>query len=133
MTEIVENARSAAKAARQLADAACDVVALAIAPEGRIESRLADRHQRLVHGFAWIATTAEALAATVGWAERAKAVGSFGEIEQLTLQIGFGEYCAQLIGGLPMSQSELVRPAELGLVDAAARFAEDASVAWFVS
>ena len=35
----------------------------------------------------------------------------FGETEALILQIGFGEYLAQLAGGIPMSQSEIVRPA----------------------
>jgi (2S)-methylsuccinyl-CoA dehydrogenase len=33
--------------------------------------------------------------------------------------IGCGEYLAQLLGGLPMSQTEFVRPAEMGMLDAA--------------
>jgi (2S)-methylsuccinyl-CoA dehydrogenase len=93
----------------------------AIAPQGKIDAALADKEQRLVHGFAWIATTAEALAATAEWAARGKAAGRHGEIEELVLRIGFGEYLAQLLGGVPMSQNEMVRPGELGLTEAAAR------------
>ncbi|NJM93220.1 MAG: acyl-CoA/acyl-ACP dehydrogenase, partial [Rhodospirillaceae bacterium] len=35
--------------------------------------------------------------------------------ERLILQLGFGEYLAQIIGGIPMSQGEIVRPSDLGL------------------
>ena len=41
--------------------------------------------------------------------------GRFGEIEELLVRIGLGEYLAQIIGGIPMSQGEIVRPADLGL------------------
>ena len=44
--------------------------------------------------------------------------GRFGEIESLIAQIGAGEYLAQLAGGVPMSQGEIVRPHELGLKEA---------------
>lgn len=56
-----------------------------------------------------------ALQAAQRWAERIAAAGTFGERERLTLVMGFGEYLAQLHGGIPMSQSEFVRPDELGL------------------
>ena len=36
-------------------------------------------------------------------------------MERLILQIGFGEYLAQLAGGIPMSQGEIARPADVGL------------------
>lgn len=45
------------------------------------------------------------------------------------LAIGFGEYCAQLAHGVPMSASEVVRPAALGAGEAAARFARNEAVA----
>ncbi|MEM6826046.1 MAG: acyl-CoA dehydrogenase family protein, partial [Pseudomonadota bacterium] len=38
-----------------------------------------------------------------------------GELEQLILQIAFGEYLWQLYGGLPMSQGEILRPQDVGL------------------
>nr|WP_308219679.1 hypothetical protein [Azospirillum argentinense] len=37
------------------------------------------------------------------------------------LQAAFGEYLAQLDGGLAMSQGEIVRPADFGLDDAGRR------------
>ena len=87
MTDWTQLAAKAAEAARTFAEAARARTAQAIAPEGRIDAKLADREQRLVHGFAWIATTAEALAATAEWAARGKAAGRHGEIEQLVLRI----------------------------------------------
>ena len=45
-----------------------------------------------------------------GWAAALDAAGRLGETERLILQIGFGEYLAQLAGGIPMSQVEIVRP-----------------------
>src|SRR5580704_754231 len=41
--------------------------------------------------------------------------GNFGEIEDLVVRIGAGEYLAQILGGIPMSQGEIVRLADLGL------------------
>ncbi|MEM9429403.1 MAG: acyl-CoA dehydrogenase family protein [Pseudomonadota bacterium] len=72
-------------------------------------------HQHAVHGLAWIATTIEALRQMQGWAKRLSAEGRFGTLEQGLHQILFGEYLHQLAGGLPMSQQEILRPADLGL------------------
>jgi (2S)-methylsuccinyl-CoA dehydrogenase len=128
----VATSTAAATAARAYAEAARVRTAETIAADGRVSSALADREQRLVHGFAWIATTAEALAATADWATRAAAGGRFGAVEQLTLRVGFGEYLAQLLGGVPMSQNEIVRPHELGLDHAAGRLADDDAVRAFL-
>ena len=132
-TELVAAARGAAEAASDFVEAPRRRVAEVIAPSGRVESALADREQRLVHGFAWIATTAAALRATAAWAARSEAAGRSGPADALVLQIGFGEYLAQLTGGVPMSQSEIVRPLELGLADAAAKLAADPAVVRFLA
>ena len=133
MTDWIAAAATAAESARAYAAAAQARVAAIIAPNGKPDAALADREQRLVHGFAWIATTAEALAATADWAARGLAEGRFGAIEELVLRVGFGEYLAQLIGGVPMSQNEFARPGELGLARAAAALADDAAVARFLA
>jgi (2S)-methylsuccinyl-CoA dehydrogenase len=39
--------------------------------------------------------------------------GKFGEVEQLILQIAFGEYLWQIYGGIPMSQGEILRPQDM--------------------
>ena len=127
MTDWIKQAGFAVEASRAYVRAAQSRVAQSIAPSGKVDAAVADREQRLVHGFAWIATTAEALAALCDWATRGQVAGRFGDIEALTLRVGFGEYCAQLIGGVPMSQNEYARPHELGLArDAAALAANDA-------
>jgi (2S)-methylsuccinyl-CoA dehydrogenase len=41
--------------------------------------------------------------------------GTLSEIEEHLVRIGVGEYLAQILGGIPMSQNEVVRPADLGL------------------
>jgi (2S)-methylsuccinyl-CoA dehydrogenase len=128
VSDWIRLARGAAAAARVYAVAAQARVRDAIAPGGKVDSGLADREQRLVHGAAWISTLAEALEATAGWAERSEEAGRFGALEALTLRVGFGEYLAQLLGGVPMSQNEFARPRELGLTEAAARLEQDESV-----
>lgn len=132
MTDWISSAHAAAAVARNYAASAQARVAAVIASSGKVDSAAADREQRLVHGFAWIATTAEALAATADWAQRGLAAGRYQKIEELTLRVGFGEYLAQLIGGVPMSQNEYARPHELGLADAAAVLGQDPSVRLFL-
>jgi (2S)-methylsuccinyl-CoA dehydrogenase len=61
----------------------------------------------------------EAIRRLAAYAERLAEAGSLGEIEELIVRIGAGEYLAQIIGGIPMSQGEIVRLADLGLNPAA--------------
>jgi len=70
--------------------------------------------QHSTHGFAWLATYLEALKQLSAWAERLSAEGKFGETEELITAMGFSEYVNQIVGGIPMSQGEFIRPAELG-------------------
>ena len=86
-----------------------------LAPEGKPDRKALDTHQHAAHGLSWVVTYIETLRETAHWAERLEAEGKFGEIEQLLSQILFSEYCAQLIGGIPMNQGEIIRPADLGV------------------
>src|SRR5690348_14457080 len=88
-------------------------VAARVAPGGKVDRKLIDVEQRATHGLAWVLTYVETLKETANWADRIDAEGRFGEIEQLLTQILFGEYLSQLIGGLPMTQLELVRPFDM--------------------
>ena len=130
--QLIERAKAASDAARGLVDALHARVAAMIAPEGRVDSAAAEREQRLVHGFAWFATTAEAMAATAGWAQRAQAAGAFADIDALVLQVGLGENCAQLAGGVAMGQGETVRPHEFGLATEARAFSAHEAVSCFI-
>lgn len=85
-----------------------------VSKDGRVSGGLIEEHQNAAHGLSWIATYVESLRQMHAWAERIKADGKLGEIEQLILQIGFGEYLAQLRGGIPMSQGEIIRLADAG-------------------
>ena len=97
-----------------LADATLAVRAL-VSPAGHVSGRMVDREQRATHGLAWLATYAEAVRQLAAYAERMRDAGRLGELEALAVRVGIGEYLAQAIGGIPISQGELVRPADLGL------------------
>ncbi|TVR84429.1 MAG: acyl-CoA dehydrogenase [Rhodospirillales bacterium] len=84
---------------------------------GRIQADLVDQHQFAAHGYAWLATYVSALRAMLAWAERLQGEGKLGELEALYLQSAFGEYLGQMVGGIPMSQVELVRPNDMGVSD----------------
>ncbi len=133
MNDWIALAQEAAAAARGYADAVHSKVAETIAPNGKVDAALAEEAQRMVHGFAWTATTAEALFATSEWARRAQEEGDYGEVEELVLKIGFGEYLSQLASGVAMSQNEIVRPTEFGLTEAARNFAAREPVATFIA
>jgi len=126
--ELLREARAALAAADRLVEEAQRAVAGKVAPGGRVDAAALDREQFAAHGFAWYSTYAAALRQLLAWAERLEGSGRFGERERLMLQIGFGEYLAQLAGGLPMSQGEMVRPADLGIADAARGLAGEPSV-----
>jgi (2S)-methylsuccinyl-CoA dehydrogenase len=94
-------------------------VAGRVTVEGRPMARVFDREQRATHGLAWLATYVEAIRQLAAYAERMIDAGNFGEIEELVVRIGAGEYLAQVLGGIPMSQGEIVRLHDLGLGTAA--------------
>ncbi|HBT40897.1 MAG TPA: acyl-CoA dehydrogenase [Rhodospirillaceae bacterium] len=82
---------------------------------GKVSGPLVDANQVAAHGLSWLATYVEGLRQMLGWAERLEGAGQFGEMEQLMVQAAFGEYLAQIKGGIALSQVEIVRPADLGL------------------
>jgi len=83
--------------------------------DGRVSGAALEANQTMAHGLAWLATYVESLRQMQAWAERLQAEGKFGEVEQLLLQIGFGEYLWQVYGGIPMNQGEILRLQDLGL------------------
>lgn len=85
-----------------------------------------DAAQHAAHGLAWLATTVEALRQMNLWAARLEEEGAFGELEQLLLLAAFAEYGAQVAGGIPMSQLEIIRPDALGVARSEVRAYEDA-------
>jgi (2S)-methylsuccinyl-CoA dehydrogenase len=90
-------------------------IAARVTVQGRPMARVFDREQRATHGLAWLATYVEAIRQLAAYTERLQASGSFGETEELLVRIGAGEFLAQMFGGIPMSQGEIVRLADMGL------------------
>ena len=96
-----------------------------VQPGGRLSPALLDEHQFALHGFAWQSTYVEALRRSLAWA-RVLDEGRFTELEACMLRLGFAEYLAQMGGGIAMSQTETVRPADMGLpADTALAFLAD--------
>ncbi|MDM7931225.1 acyl-CoA dehydrogenase family protein [Tabrizicola sp.] len=92
-----------------------DALKAEVTVAGKISVPALEQRQFETHALAWLATYLEALRQLNGWAGRVSEAGQFGEMEALILQIGFGEYLAQIAGGIPMSQGELARLPDLGL------------------
>lgn len=105
-------ALGAAEAYLTLAEA---TIGAELAPDGEIEAVRLDARQVAGHALAWTATTVEALRQIRDWAVRLDDAGAFGQAEALILETAFGEYLAQLAGGIPMAQGEFARPPELRL------------------
>jgi len=116
--ELTDLAREATAALDALLSDAVAKVRERVTVEGRVVGRLFDREQRAVHGLAWLATYVEAVRQLAAYAERMKSEGTLGELEEHLVRIGLGEYIAQIVGGIPMSQGEMVRPMDLGLTAA---------------
>jgi (2S)-methylsuccinyl-CoA dehydrogenase len=94
-------------------------VAERVTRDGRVAPRILDREQRAAHGLAWLATYVDAIRQLGAYAERLMEADHFGEVEDHIVRIGAGEYLAQILGGIPMSQGEIVRLSDLGLSSAA--------------
>ena len=85
---------------------------------GKISAAALEEHQFAAHCLSWLATYEQALRQMQAWALRLQAEGKFAEMEALILQISYGEYLNQIVGGIPMSQGEVARLQDLGLAPA---------------
>ncbi|MGZ3289347.1 MAG: acyl-CoA dehydrogenase family protein, partial [Xanthobacteraceae bacterium] len=112
---LVALAREATQAADALLAEATAAVRQRVTVDSRVVDGLLDREQRATHGLAWLATYVESVRQLAAYAERMHAGGGLGETEGLLVELGIGEYLAQIQGGIPMSQGEIVRPADIGL------------------
>ena len=116
--ELVGSIREAAAVLDALLADATAKVRERISSKGQVDNSRLDREQRATHGLAWLATYVEAVRQLAAYAERMGRVGKLGETEDLLVRIGLGEYLAQVFGGIPMSQGEVVRLTDLGMTPA---------------
>ncbi len=105
----------AAEAAKRLVDVVRAGVWQRVESGGKPDAVLMEREQHATHGFAWLTTYEQTLAELARHAASASSEGRFGDLEALLAQIAFAEYLHQMVGGIPMSQTEVFRPSDLGL------------------
>src|ERR1700761_5214164 len=118
-SEWIRTLEEAVAAVEALFADARKAVAAQVVRDGKANASALDREQRATHGLAWLATYTEALRQLAAYARRLSAADSFGETEELLVRIGAGEYLAQVVGAIPMSQGEILRLSDLGLTPAA--------------
>ena len=130
LTDLLDQTGRSAEVVNVVLERAIEAVRSKVSQDGRISATLIELNQTAAHGLAWLATYVESLKQMQKWAETLQTQGRFGETEQLILQISFGEYLSQILGGIPMSQNEIVRPSDLGLTsEDTAVLADDAVMA----
>jgi (2S)-methylsuccinyl-CoA dehydrogenase len=129
---LLTRADAAILAARTYLAAARRAVLARVSKGAGPDAALIEREQRAVHGFAWTATVVEGLTELLTWARRLDAAGRLGAGESLIVEIGFGEYLAQILGGVAMSQNEIARPADLGAGAAARDLGADPAAVGFL-
>jgi len=115
LPDLLSLCRDAMPALQSHLEAARDGLRPKVVQNGRISGAALEANQFAAHSLAWVATYVAALGQMENWAAALEKDGKFGEIEQLILQIAFGEYLAQLRGGIPMSQGEVARPEDIGI------------------
>ena len=115
----MQDATEALKSVEILYGEAVSGIRALVSEGGKLSPRRLEEEQHAAHGLAWLATYLQALREMMAYAERLTEEGRFGEIETLLTRIGMGEYVAQVFGGIPMSQTEFIRPSEYGLSAAA--------------
>ncbi len=77
------------------------------------DQRDSDENQHFFHGFAWYATYVKAIENTSLWIKDLNNKNQLTEYELEIAKIGIGEFCLQVLHGIPMSQSETIRPYEI--------------------
>lgn len=112
---------------------ALDAMRSRVAKDGKPDPAALEAGQRATHGLAWIACYRAALTQLQAWLERRAEAGTPSAMDLAIHAVGFAEYGGQLTGGLPMSQSEILRPVDLGLAEEAAALAADPSLAGLIA
>ena len=115
LPDLLSLTAAAVAPAEKLLETAIAKMRETVTVDGRISGAALEENQHGAHALAWLATYVESLRQMQKWADNLNAAGSFGEMEQLILQIGFGEYLWQIYGGIPMSQNEMARLQDIGL------------------
>jgi len=125
---LLETTQQAFDSLDTLFTSAKETVKSLVSMDGRVKSGLMEQHQAATHGLAWLATYHESMRQMQNWASKLNDAGEFGEAEQLLHQIACGEYHAQIVGGIPMSQGEIIRLSDIQIPASAQRDYQTAAV-----
>ena len=128
MPDLMATTQQALESLDKLFEVAKGTVKSLVLKDGRISSGLMEQHQAAAHGLSWLATYHESMRQMQNWATKLSDAGEFGEAEQLLHQIACGEYHAQIVGGIPMSQGEIVRLSDIKIPAAAQQDYQTAAV-----
>jgi (2S)-methylsuccinyl-CoA dehydrogenase len=128
MPDLLATSQQALESLDTLFEAAKGTVKSLVSKDGRVSSGLMEQHQAAAHGLSWLATYHESMRQMQNWATKLNDAGEFGEAEQLLHQIACGEYHAQIVGGIPMSQGEIVRLSDIKIPAATQQDYQNAAV-----
>ena len=128
MPDLLATTQQALESLDTLLEAAKGTVKSLVSKEGRVSSGLMEQHQAAAHGLSWLATYHESMRQMQNWATKLTEAGEFGEAEELLHQIACGEYHAQIVGGVPMSQGEIVRLSDIKIPAAVQQEYQNAAV-----
>jgi len=128
MPDLLATTQQALESLDTLFEAAKATVKSLVSKEGRVSSGLMEQHQAAAHGLSWLATYHESMRQMQNWATKLTEAGEFGEAEELLHQIACGEYHAQIVGGVPMSQGEIVRLSDIKIPAAVQQEYQNAAV-----
>ena len=128
MPDLLATTQQALDSLDTLFEVAKGTVKSLVSKDGRVSSGLMEQHQAATHGLSWLATYHESMRQMQTWATKLSDAGEFGEAEQLLHQIACGEYHAQIVGGIPMSQGEIVRLSDIKIPAATQQEYQNAAV-----
>lgn len=129
--ELLRMTQEALSMCQELSQALFAALKRDVEAHGGYSNELGIELQPVAHGCAWVASYVHALHNLRDWAVRLDARGELRACEALILQGGFGEYLAQLAGGVALSQGEVFRPHMLaGCQAALASYQSHPAVQW---
>jgi (2S)-methylsuccinyl-CoA dehydrogenase len=86
-----------------------------VTENGKVSSKLLDRHQLAAHALAYLATELEAARQLVAWVERLEQRGRAGELERQIAGCYVGQLCRELAGGVDLGPCENIGPGQMWL------------------
>ncbi len=105
-----------------------DFLKSALTKDSRIDNQLLEINQFQTHGFAWFETYRIGLRETFNWYTRLASDDKASEIDASITLFAFAEYITQMSNGIMMSQSEIIRPKDLGLESSDFNFLNDKEI-----